>query len=151
MSLHFPLIQPEIDRLTEEYEGRIKLVFMHFPLVKHHNSQILAEASLCAQRQGEFWSYKDRLFTIRGSCSASGENNVIQKVINYAKDVGLNIKKFKGCLGSSEVKEAILNDKKQGLGLGVKQTPTLFIEGEKIEGYKSYQELKEVVENHLNK
>lgn len=143
-------IQSELEKLMEKYRGDIKLVFMHFPLAEHHNSQLLAQAAVCAQRQGKFWEYKKKLFTIQGSCEVSNESNPERKPVRFATSIGLKVEKFKSCIDSKDVKKEVLNDKRQGLGLGVKQTPTLFINDRKVEGYRSYKELKQIVEEELN-
>lgn len=150
---HTYAIQSQLDRLMQEYKGQVKLVFMHFPLSEHHNSQLLAQTAICAQKQDKFWQYKDKLFAIKGSCSIDGGNDVHQKALDYARDTGLDMEQFKSCLNGKSAqaaKKEVLNDKKQGLGLGVSQTPTLFINGKKIEGYRDYQTLRNLVESELN-
>ena len=142
-------IQSELDKLMREYKEDIQLVFMHFPISEHHNSHFLAKASICAQRQGKFWRYKNKLFTIQGTCTVNGENNVREKATKYAREIGLNMEEFNSCVDQAKVNQEITNDKKQGLGLGVDKTPTLFIDGEKVAGFKTYQELKKIVEDKL--
>ncbi|MFB6216693.1 MAG: DsbA family protein [Candidatus Aenigmatarchaeota archaeon] len=143
-------IQSELGKLMENYGDKVKLVFMHFPLSEHHNSQFLAEASYCAQKQGKFWEYKDKLFMIQGTCGTSEQVNVSNIAIDYAREVGINITRFRSCLNSDNAYKTIMEDKRQGLGLGVDKTPTLFINDTKVEGYKTYKELKRIVERELN-
>ena len=54
-------IQPAVDKLEQEYKGRIDFVYKDFPLPMHPNAEKAAEASQCAARQGKYWEYHDQL------------------------------------------------------------------------------------------
>jgi len=52
-----------VNQVLSEYKDKIRLHYMHFPLSQiHPNAQKAAEASLCADDQGKFWEYHDKLF-----------------------------------------------------------------------------------------
>lgn len=54
---------PTINQVMKEYDGKVQLVFKHFPLISiHPRAQKTAEASLCAGDQGKFWEFHDALF-----------------------------------------------------------------------------------------
>lgn len=54
---------PTINQLMKEYEGKVQLVFKHFPLISiHPRAQKASEASECARDQGKFWEFHNALF-----------------------------------------------------------------------------------------
>lgn len=53
-----------LKQILEEYSGKVRLVYRHFPLSFHANAQLAAEASECAGDQGKFWEMHDKLFTL---------------------------------------------------------------------------------------
>lgn len=55
---------PTVKQIEETYKENVKVVFKQFPLTQiHPNAQAAAEASLCANEQGKFWEYHDKLFS----------------------------------------------------------------------------------------
>ncbi|MFA5070470.1 MAG: thioredoxin domain-containing protein [Patescibacteria group bacterium] len=53
-----------LKQILEEYSGKVKIIFRHFPLSFHANAQLAAEASECASVQGKFWEMHDKLFEL---------------------------------------------------------------------------------------
>ena len=53
-----------LKQIMDEYTGKVRLVYRHFPLSFHANAQLAAEASECAGLQGKFWEMHDKLFTL---------------------------------------------------------------------------------------
>ena len=122
---------PFIKELQSKYPNKLKVVFKHFPLTEiHPAAKPTAIASLAAQEQGKFWEFHDVLFknyrTLDGS-PASLEA--------YAKEAGLNVAKFKKDLEANRAKyeSQVEQDTKQGLGADVRGTPTLFLNGKKVD------------------
>lgn len=59
---------PTIKQIEESYKDNVRIVYKQFPLTQiHPNAQASAEASLCANEQGKFWEYHDKLFLLPGS------------------------------------------------------------------------------------
>lgn len=54
---------PTMNQVMEDYKGKVKLAYKHFPLVSiHPKAQKAAEAAECAKDQGKFWEFHDKLF-----------------------------------------------------------------------------------------
>jgi protein-disulfide isomerase len=106
----------------------VKFVYRDFPLVDIHPDAFrAAEASHCAQDQNKYWAYHDQLFM--------NQSDLTQAALEgYAKNIGLDMDLFKSCLASEKHKAQVLEDIQDGLALGVKGTPTFFINGVKFEG-----------------
>ena len=59
---------PTVKQLLDQYEGKIRFSYKHYPLYTiHPNAQKAAEAAACADQQGKFWEYYDKLFTLATS------------------------------------------------------------------------------------
>lgn len=123
-----------LDRLLPEYRKDLKLVYKHQvhdracnPYKEHLSPQQscqLAKAAICAQKQGKFWEYHDLLF----------ENPEAGKLVSFAQEVGLEREAFETCLKNPETDAALLKDLEEAHRLGVSSTPTLFLNGRKVQG-----------------
>ena len=101
--------------------GEINLHFRHFPLNSiHPQAQAAAEASECANRQGQFWEYHDLLFA-----NAQALDNPSLK--SYAGQLGLNQGEFDSCLDDREAKAKVDADLKSATDAGGRGTPYFVI------------------------
>lgn len=128
-----------------QYNGTIRIYFKHFPLTQIHQfAQKAAEASECAADQGKFWEMHDLLFANNNKL----DSDSLKK---YAVELGLDSEKFNQCLDSGE-KAAVVNaDMKLGESLGVRATPTFYINGKKLEGAKPAYSFALLIDEELKK
>jgi len=131
-------------KINEYYvkTGKVKFVYKNFPLGMHQYSKAAAEAALCANEQGMFWDYGDKLFNNQNEL----DNNSLKK---YASDINLEIKKFNECFDSGKMKSIVENDIKEGKTYGVSGTPTVFINGLKIVGVQPFNIFQKTIEKEL--
>ncbi len=110
--------------LTEKYGAQVRFEFHHFPLQSLHRfAMTLAEASECAADQGKFWEFVDLNYDkqpelVKGSAVA------------WAQELGLDMDLFNRCTTSHIKRDLILAEYDEGAGLGVKGTPTYFVNGQ---------------------
>ena len=117
-----------INEIKKDYSDRVYFVFRNFPLVQNNEQSLIAAmASECAHEQGRFWEMHDKLFDNQGSISP-------EQVKIFAVQIGLNNLDFNSCLENGKYFEEIEADFQQGYNVGVKATPTFFVNGVKIEG-----------------
>jgi protein-disulfide isomerase len=135
---------PVIERLMKEYDGKLRLVFRHFPLEFHENAEKAAEAGACAQDQGKFWELHDKMFTNQNKLA-------VDDLKGYAKSVGVDAGKFDKCLDSGEKKPLVDEDQKAGTAAGVNGTPAFFINGVFVNGAQPYEEIKQTVDRELGR
>jgi protein-disulfide isomerase len=135
-------MQPEIEQLLKEYDGKLTLVYKEFPLSIHPHAEKAAEAARCAGDQGAFWPYHDILFRDRSSLE-------IPQLKESARTLNLDGARFDACLDSGQQVPAIQKDLVQGTQLGLQGTPGFFINGHFLSGVVSYETLREVVEQQL--
>jgi len=126
----------------DTFKGRIRLVIKNNPYKYRDYSHIAAEASLAAGDQGKYWEMHDILL----KNSPKLDRN---SLINYAKEIGLDIKAFTYCLDNMKHSALIEKDKNLAVSLDLFNTPTFFINGRKVVGDVPYEHLKKVVEEEL--
>lgn len=112
----------ELDRLGREFEGQVKLVFKHFPLAGHDRALPAARAAEAAAQQGKFWEMHDVLFERQHSLQD-------EDLESYARQLNLDIDRFKADLAGATAQEHIDADRLEGERLKVRSTPTLYING----------------------
>jgi protein-disulfide isomerase len=114
--------------LLADYGDRVKYVVRNLPLSEiHPQAMKAAEAAECAADQDAFWPYHDLLFERQ---AAFGAANLRQ----YAAEIGLDADVFDECLSSGRKAEPILADREAAVSYGVTGTPTLFVNGLRLEG-----------------
>ena len=133
---------PVVEKLMKEYDGKVKLVFRHFPLDFHPFAEKAAEAGACAADQGKFWPLHDKMF-------GNQQKLAVEDLKAYAKESGLDPAKFDKCLDSGEKKDLVAADQKAGVDAGVNGTPAFFINGIFINGAQPYEQLKDAVDREL--
>jgi protein-disulfide isomerase len=69
--------------------------------------------------------------------------------IKYAKEIGLNVPTFTDLITKNTFEDKIARDKKDGISLGVRATPTFFLNGKKFEGIPPYEDLKKMIDKEL--
>lgn len=107
---------PTVKQIMENYKGKVKLVYRHFPLSFHPEAQPAAEASECASEQGKFWEFHDNLFENQAQLSSSYYPQVAQKL-------GLNMSKFNDCVATHKYRQKVLDQSATGDAAGVQGTP----------------------------
>jgi len=123
-------------------KGQVAIVFHHMAFLGQE-SNWAAEAAECAGEQGKFFEYHDKLYA-----SQSGENRGAFSKDNlkrFGTEIGLS-PAFAACVDSGRYAQAVRDDTKVGEGRGVTATPTLFINGRKVEGAATIDQLKVVID-----
>jgi protein-disulfide isomerase len=133
-----------IEKVMKEYDGKVRLVFRHFPLEFHPFAAKAAEAGACANDQGKFWPMHDKMF-------ANQEKLAVDDLKGYAKAIGLDTAKFDKCLDSGEKQALVAEDQKAGQAAGVSGTPAFFINGIFINGAQPFEQFKTTIDRELSK
>ncbi len=133
---------PVLQRLLETYREQVKLVWKDFPLPSHPMAALAAEAARCAQDQGKFWEYHDRLFA-EADTLEPGRLRVL------AAELGLELKAFDDCVYSRRHRERVAAGLQEGRRLGVEATPTVFINGRRITGLAPFETYERVLLDEL--
>ncbi len=137
--------EPTVQKIMKDFPKDVRLVYRHYPLSFHPNAQKAAEASECAAKLGgnnAFWAMHGKLFqsgdTLNGAVGADFYQNL-------AKDLKLDVAKFKTCMDSGETASIVSNDMTTGNNSGVEGTPATFVNGRLVSGAVPYETLKAAV------
>jgi protein-disulfide isomerase len=137
-------VEPVLNELEKAYPGKVRVAWKNFPLSFHSNAKPAAEAALAANEQGKFWQMHDILFKNQQALSAAD----LEK---YAKEIGLDMTKYKAAIDSHKYAAWIENDIKQGSSLGVEGTPAAFVNGQLVSGAQPVEAFKKIVDADLSK
>ena len=108
--------------MLEKYPFQVKLVFKNYPLTRHAFAKKAAVAALAARKQGKFWEYHDLLFQ-------NGDSLSDQKFLQIARELGLDLERFEKDINDLKIVARINQDIRLGAYMGVRGTPTVFING----------------------
>jgi protein-disulfide isomerase len=120
------LMAASLKKIEDDYGGKVRLIFHHFPLPNHAFARPAAHASEAAEMQGRFWEMHDLLYKEQNNWSKALED-VSPLLIGYAGSIGLDVERFKKDMQSEKVKELVEADHALGASRGVTSTPTLFV------------------------
>jgi protein-disulfide isomerase len=136
---------PTLDQVVEAYPKQLKLVFKQFPLSFHQNARPAALASLAAQRQGKFWQMHDLIFKNQATLkNPQGE----YRFEEFAKMIGIDVDKFQKDMKDPALDKIIADDIKAGADAQVTGTPSLFLNGKKVND-RSLPGLKKLIDAEL--
>jgi len=115
---------------------RVSVYFKNYPLDQtcnpglrrsvHPGACNLARGAICAQKQGRFWAYHDKVF------AAPPKNPSVDTVAVIAEGVGANKATFFACMGSGETSQELSNQIQEAKNSGVSSTPSIFLNGRKL-------------------
>ena len=124
-------------RRTAERILEVSLEYVHLPMKFHKQAFAAALASEAAARQGKFWLYHDELMKQRGDLDGKWEQ--------AAKAVGLDLERFRADLASPELRQRIERSRQVGQNLGLDGVPVLYLNGRRVGGLLSVDELTQLI------
>jgi protein-disulfide isomerase len=125
------LLHPILEEMRHEFGDKLKITFREFPLVPtHQHAMAAASAAEAAGLQGKFWEMHELLYDNQKTWHE--QFDVRPTFEGYAKQIGLDVARFQKDINSEQVADRILQDGKRGHSLGVKGTPTVFLNGREV-------------------
>jgi protein-disulfide isomerase len=125
------IFHPILEQMEEEFGDKLRVTFRQFPLVPaHRHALIAASASEAAGLQGKFWQMHKLIFDHQKDWKDSFDSRPIFE--GYAKEIGLDIEKYKRDFEGDAVVQRVFLDGKRGYSLGVKGTPTVFLNDREV-------------------
>lgn len=119
-----------------EGTDRVHVVFRNFPLGMHPWARDAAEGAACAAQQGDvfFWKVHDYLFQSQRELTS---DNLRGAVVSYASTLArFDTPRFRACWDGRQTRAQVEQDLSLGQRIGVHATPTLFLNGSRIEGFR---------------
>jgi protein-disulfide isomerase len=134
--------EPIVQEVLKKYPDQVRFVFRHFPLDQiHPRARPAAEAALCANEQGKFWEFHEKIFAGNGLEEAD--------ITGYGQAAGLDAEKFKTCIAERRFKDQVEADAAAGREAGVSGTPAFFVNGVMLSGAKPVEEFSAVIDREL--
>jgi protein-disulfide isomerase len=135
-----------VHQLKAKYGNKMQLAFKQFPLPMHKDARPAAEAALCVNEQGsdKFWKFHDVAFKNQDKLDPAS----LEK---FAKESGANVDKYKECVGAKKYSDAVQKDMEYGEKIGVKSTPTFFVNGQLVSGAVPIEQFSEIIDDELSK
>lgn len=119
-----------LQQIEKDYGPRLRVIFRNFPFTIHEHAFEAAHAAEAAGLQGHFWEMHDLLYREQAAWAKSKD---VQSLFEgYAGMIHLDVPRFKKDMASERVKEKVEADQKRGQALGVKNTPTIFINRQEV-------------------
>jgi len=127
--------------LLDAYPDQIRFVYRDFPLLAE-SSVTAAYAAQCANEQGAFWDFHDALFTRQ-------EPMNLETYLLYVEEFDLDTDAFEECYESERTSIEVENDARFAAGLGIRGTPTFFINGLALVGAQPIENFQRLIEDEL--
>ncbi len=138
-----------IKKLSNEFSKKLKIVYRHYPLDKHAHAFYAATAAEAAGIQGKFWEMHDVIFENQSNWNNMTSSEVEKEFFAYAKELELDLEKFKDDIESNSVENAVEADKDAGVKARVGGTPSFYLNGEPI-AINSYETGRQIIRNAIS-
>ena len=132
-----------VNEVLAKYPKDVRFVYRHLPLDSiHPNARPAAEASACADEQGQFWAYHDKLFQ---------NNRALGKeaLIRYAGEAGLDAARFQACFEERRFKDKVEADLQAARAVGISGTPAFVVNGILLSGAQPAEQFFRVIDQQL--
>jgi len=117
---HCKMAAPELKKIVEESNGKVKLIFKQYPLPMHPKAREASKATIAAHKQGKFWEMHDLLFENQDRLQTANLDD-------YAEKIGLDMKRFRADMKSKDADKKIEADLAEGNAVGVEATPSIYV------------------------
>ncbi|MEL6344907.1 MAG: thioredoxin domain-containing protein [Myxococcota bacterium] len=133
-----------VEKVLENYEGKVRMVYRDFPLSFHARAIPAAVAANCAGEQDKYWEMHRLLMANQGALEDAN-------LSAHAQTLGLDLEKWNTCRMNPAQQEEVMADMKAGSEAGVSGTPAFFINGIMLSGALPYERFEEIIERELNR
>lgn len=126
---------PGVAYAIKTYGDKVRFIWDDFPLTMHKNAVPAANAARCAEEQGKFWEYHDKLYAEQANWADVASPTSL--FVGYAKTLNLNEQMFDGCMANQTYNGKVQDDENEGIANNVQGTPTFFINNVRYVGAMS--------------
>jgi protein-disulfide isomerase len=124
------IFHPILVQMHKEFGDRLRITFREYPLPGHNHAVAAASASEAAGLQQKFWEMHDLIYEHQADWK--DKYDVAPIFEGYAKQIGLDVERWKRDISSEQVSQRIFLDSRRGQSMGVKGTPTAFLNGREV-------------------
>lgn len=141
------------DNLYKTFPKDVRVTFADFPLEgKHPWARAAAEASHCLGdgKPDAFWAFHDWIFEHQDEIDPNGKN-LKEKILSFAGEQKWDTAKLGACMDSHATAKEVTDNEDRASLLGVHQTPTMLIDGRKVEGAVPWPNLQTLIQYEVNR
>jgi cyclophilin family peptidyl-prolyl cis-trans isomerase len=121
---------PLLKRLVDAFDGQVRVVYRHFPLISIHDKAVItAEAAEAAGAQGAFWEMHDLIYERQAEWASTPAEEMPQVLSGYAKELGLDTKTFDQALADGVYTEKVMDAYEASTTAGLTGTPSFVADG----------------------
>lgn len=140
---------PFVQQLLTDFAGKFNYVFRNYPLPQHTNAPVSSYAVEAAGLQGKFWQMHEKVYS--GQNDWANLTDPTPVFMGYATSLNLDITQFTADMNSQAVKDKVQNDLNDGNTIGIDQTPTFYLNGQKINLTGTYNQLMTLIQAATSK
>lgn len=126
---HCKAADESMKTILKAHEGKVKWIFLDFPINSSGISLVVAHGAFCAEEQERYWEYHDRAYAMQSELT-------VDSPLTIARQLKLDESKFQACLASSRPKDKVAQDKAEAERLGLSGTPAIFVNGRRVRSYE---------------
>jgi protein-disulfide isomerase len=116
---------PVLRKAVDQFRGRAKLVYKHFPLAGHDRAKVAAIATEAAHEQGKFWEMHDLVFENQHDLTDAN-------IRKWAQQIGLDMAKFDASFKAQKGRAVVEKDKADGEAIEISGTPAVYVNGRQV-------------------
>jgi protein-disulfide isomerase len=135
-------VEPSLAELQKAYPKDVRVVWKNLPLAMHPQAMPAALAAEAAREQGKFWEMHELLFQNQAHLSP-------EKYDALAKQIGLDMAKFKKAAGAETTRARVEEDARLGARVAQQGTPTLYVNCRQVVGAQPYDIFRKLVDEQL--
>lgn len=139
-SRHVPLLIRTLE--NSAFKDNVAVNLRYFPIKSHDNSTPAALAIESAARMGKAWDYLIKSYD-------QFDAFTLNQIMVWSKELGMDTEQMKTLMKDAEVRKVVAESKKEGLVNGVTTTPTMFLNGRRIEGNFDIDTVMSMIEEAL--
>ena len=136
---------PTARRIRDELvdSGKVRFVFLDFPLPMHQHAKQAATAARCAARQNKFWPYHDRLFETQQQWAQ--EDDATSRFLDLAVETGVDADRLEQCIEQGATDDVIARSQEAGKAISLRATPTVIIGNQLFSGVIGYDRVQQAI------
>jgi protein-disulfide isomerase len=135
-------VVPTIKKIATAYPDQVRIVYRHLPLSFHAQAKLASQASICADQQGQFWAFHDRLFEKQKEMQR-------ENLLAHASELELDMATFETCIDAPETIALVDADMAAAAEIGATGTPAFYINGIMLSGAQPFENFEAVIDEEL--
>lgn len=149
-----------MSEILPKYKNNVRVVYKDFPLAEIHPWAIRAAVNancLFDQKNEAYWDYADYVHANQKEIGSSDKEQfpkdalatLDRAALSYGSKHGLDMSRLQTCVKTQDETAVRASMKYGDESLGVESTPTMFVNGERVEGAIPVDELRKVLDAAL--